>query len=353
MRYKPLGRTGLFVSEIGLGTMTFGGHGFWRAIGCVEQQTADRLVSCALGAGINLIDTADAYSDGESERILGKALVNLAVRRESVLIATKAYGSTGPGPNDRGASRHHLFNAVEASLERLRLEYIDIFQLHAFDPVTSIDQTLRALDDLLSKGLVRYLGCSNWSAWQLMKALASSNFQGHARFEALQAYYSLAGRELEREVIPVLNDQNLGLLVWSPLAGGLLSGKFNRETPGPAGARRTDFDFPPVDRERAWRIIDAMRPIAEGRGVSVAQVAIGWLLGQARVTSVIVGVKTVEQLEDNIAATRLTLSPDELKQLDAASQLPEEYPGWMLAKQGGERVPGPFGKQASDESGGG
>ncbi|HWK47698.1 MAG TPA: aldo/keto reductase [Stellaceae bacterium] len=342
MRYNQLGNTGLFVSELCLGTMTFGGDsGIWQTIGGLDQAATDRLVGRALEAGINFIDTADVYSEGRSETLLGQALKNLDVKRSDVVIATKFYGTVGKGPNDRGASRGHIMDAVEASLKRLGTDHIDLYQIHAHDSVTPVDETLRALDDLVSRGLVRYVGCSNWMAWQIMKALGVSDRQGWARFETLQAYYSIAGRDLEREIVPLLNDQKLGLMVWSPLAGGLLSGKFGPGSNGPEDARRASFDFPPVDRQRAWPIIDTMRGIANRHEVSVARVALAWLLAKSHVTTVIIGAKTVEQLDDNIAAVTLSLTPDEIATLDQASALAPEYPAWMLARQGSERRPKP------------
>ena len=330
MRYQQLGRTGLLVSELCLGTMTFGGGGVWTVMGEVQQPEADRLVGRALEAGINFIDTADIYSGGQSEIITGAALRNLGVRRSDVVLATKAYGATGPGPNDRGASRGHIMDAVHASLKRLGTDYIDLYQMHGFDPLTAVEETVRALDDLVRQGCVRYVGCSNARAWQVMKAVGIAERFGWARFESLQAYYSLAGRDLEREIVSMLRDQKIGLLVWSPLAGGLLSGKFGRDRDAPDGARRAGLPFPPVDEDRAFGCIDAMRPIAAAHGVSVAQVALGWLLRQGHVTSVIVGARRVEQLDDNIAATGLALTEAEMRALDAASALPPEYPGWMF-----------------------
>jgi aryl-alcohol dehydrogenase-like predicted oxidoreductase len=335
MRYNQLGRTGLFVSELCLGTMTFGGgEGIWRQIGDLQQTEAERLVGRALDAGINFIDTADVYAGGLSEQITGQALKNLKVPRDSVVVATKVFGETGNGPNMRGASRYHIVDGIKASLKRLQLDHVDLYQIHGFDPATPIEETVRALDTLVQQGHVRYVGVSNWAAWQIVKALGIAERIGAARFESLQAYYTIAGRDLERELIPMLHSEGLGLLVWSPLAGGLLSGKYGREQQGEPGSRRTTFDFPPVDRDRAYDCIDVMRGIAEARQVSVAQVALAWLLHQRAVTSVIVGAKKVEQLEDNIAATDVVLSAEELARLDEVSRLPSEYPGWMLDRQG-------------------
>jgi aryl-alcohol dehydrogenase-like predicted oxidoreductase len=338
MRHHPLGRTGLFVSELCLGTMTFGGSdGIWGQIGDLQQADAERLVGAALDAGINFIDTADVYSGGVSEQITGQALKNLKVARDSVVVATKVFGETGPGPNMRGASRGHIADGIKASLARLQLDHIDLYQIHGFDPATPIEETVRALDQLVRHGHVRYVGVSNWAAWQIVKALGIAERHGLARFESLQAYYTVAGRDLERELVPMLESEGVGLMVWSPLAGGLLSGKYGRDQQGEAGSRRTQFDFPPVNRDRAWDCVDAMRVIADAKGVSVAQIALAWLLHQPQVTSVIVGAKRPDQLADNIAATRVALKADELAAIDAVSALPAEYPGWMLKRQGGAR----------------
>ena len=339
MRNNPLGRTGLFVSELCLGTMTFGGSGgIWGQIGTLQLADAERLVGQALDAGINFIDTADVYAGGLSEQITGQALKNLKVTRENVVVATKVFGDTGPGPNHRGASRSHIIDGVHASLKRLQLDHIDLYQLHGFDAATPIEEMLRALDHLVRQGLVRYVGVSNWAAWQIAKALGNSERLGIARFESLQAYYTVAGRDLERELLPMLRSEGLGLMVWSPLAGGLLSGKYSSSAggtvAGEAGSRRGNFDFPPVDRPRADACIDAMRPIAHAHGVSVAQIALAWLLHQPQVSSVIVGAKRAEQLADNIGATAVRLTADDLTSLDAVSRLPAEYPGWMMERQG-------------------
>jgi len=335
MKYRVLGRTGLFVSELCFGAMTFGGKGFWTAIGSSPQSEADALVGFALDAGVNFFDTADVYSEGESEKILGKAL---GARRKDVVLATKVRGKVGPGPNDVGLSRRHVFEGIEASLRRLGTDYVDLYQIHGFDPLVPLDETLRALDDIVRSGKVRYLGCSNLAAWQLMKGLGISEARGIARFESLQAYYSVAGRDLEREVVPLLADQSVGLMVWSPLAGGLLTDKFASGA-GPAEARRTSFDFPPVDKERALRCIAAMKEIGAPRGVSVARTALAWLLHQKAVSTVIIGAKTQAQLEDNLQAIDVKLSAEDLQRLDEVSALPREYPGWMIQRQSSERQP--------------
>jgi len=333
MRQNKLGRTGLFVSELCLGTMTFGGgEGMWRQIGALDQAEAERLVGRAIDAGINVVDTADVYAEGLSEQITGQALKALKVPRENVVVATKAYGPTGPGANSRGASRVHLLDAVKASLKRLQLDHIDLYQIHGFDPATPIEETVRALDILVQHGHVRYVGVSNWAAWQIAKALGISARDRIARIATLQAYYTIAGRDLERELVPMMRSEGVGLMVWSPLAGGLLSGKYSGDAAGEG--RRAAFDFPPVERGRAESCIDAMRPMAAARNVSIAQIALAWLLHRRVVSSVIVGAKRLDQLDDNIAATQIELSEPELDALDAVSVLPREYPGWMFETQG-------------------
>jgi aryl-alcohol dehydrogenase-like predicted oxidoreductase len=339
MQYKTLGNTGLLVSTLCLGTMTFnGGEGFWRTIGTVDQAGADELIKGAVEAGINFFDTADVYSEGESEKTLGQSLKNLGIARKDVVIATKVFSRTGLGRNDIGASRGHIMDAVEASLKRLGIDYIDLYQIHGSDAITPIEETLRALDSLVQQGKVRYIGASNWEAWKLSRAITVSELKGYARFDTLQAYYSIAGRDLEREFVPMIQHIKTGLLVWSPLAGGLLSGKFSRENQKPENSRRSEFDFPLVDKERAWRILDVMRPIGEAHGCSPARIALAWLLHQPAVTSVIIGAKRTDQLQDNLASADVKLSPEELQQLDQVSQLPPEYPGWMLSVQGASRL---------------
>jgi len=335
MKYRKFGRTGLLVSELCLGTMTFGGSsGIWGQIGDLQQNEAEGLIGRSIDAGINFIDTADVYSEGQSEIITGQALKNLKIPRDSVVVATKVLGETGSkGPNSSGASRFHIMDGVKASLKRMQLDHIDLYQIHGFDPLTPIEETVHALDNLVQQGHVRYVGVSNWAAWQIAKALGIAERDRLARFESLQAYYTIAGRDLERELVPLLRSENVGLMVWSPLAGGLLSGKFDRNTEAEKGTRRASFDFPPVNRDRAYDCIDAMRELAEVRKVSVAQIALSWLLHQPVVTSVIIGAKRVEQLDDNIAATAIKLSADELARLDKVSALPAEYPGWMLERQ--------------------
>ncbi len=340
MRYNQLGNTGLFVSELCLGTMTFGPsgqEGLYQDIAGMDQGTADSIVNCCLAAGVNFFDTADVYTHGQSERMLGQALKNLGVPRKDVVIATKVFSPSGPGPNDRGSSRGHIMDSVEASLERLQLDHIDLYQVHAYDPVTPLEETLRAFDDLVSQGLVRYIGVSNWSAWQIAKARGISMHRGFACFETVQAYYSIAGRDLERDIAPMLMAEKMGLMIWSPLAGGLLSGKFS---PGSkSDGRRASFDFPPVDKDRAWACVAAMRLIAEKHGSSVASVALAYALSKPFVTSVITGAKSVDQIKQNLAAVGLKLDLDELETLDEVSRLKPEYPGWMLERTAPTRMP--------------
>lgn len=339
MRYRQLGNTGMFVSEICLGTMTFGGQGsFFADVGKLGQKEVAAVVARALEAGVNFIDTADMYSFGLSETLLGQALKEIGVKRSDVVIATKAFARMSGSPNDVGASRGHIMDSVEKSLERLQTDHIDLYQIHAQDLSTPVEETMRALDDLVSRGLVRYVGCSNWQAWKIMQAQGIADKRGWARFETMQAYYSLAGRGLERELVPMMQDQKMGLMVWSPLAGGILSGKFGPDS-SPEGARRATFDFPPVNKERVWPIVDAMREIGKPKGASPARVALAWVLSKPFVTSVITGVKTLEQLDDNLAATELTLSPDEIKRLDELSALEPEYPGFMVERQNNGRRP--------------
>ncbi len=341
MKYKQLGPTGLHVSEICLGTMTFGGQGMFKVVGEVDQKGASALVQKSLEAGVNFLDTADVYSAGNSETLTGQALKDIGVKRSDVVIATKCYGRVGPGPNDIGASRGHIMDSVARSLERLKTDHIDLYQIHATDSVTPVEETMRALDDLVRSGMVRYIGCSNWQAWRVAKANGIAEQRGWARLATIQSYYSIAGRDLEREIVPMMADQKVGLMVWSPLAGGLLSGKFGPGSNGPEGARRAAFDFPPVNKDRAWACIAAMRDIGEKHGASVARVALAYVLAKPFVMSVIIGAKTMEQLDDNLEAAKLTLSADEMKRLDDVSALPPEYPGWMVNRQGAERVPQP------------
>ncbi len=337
MKYKLLGNTGLKVSELCLGTMTFGGKGFWTSIGSLDQQSADNLVGKAVDSGINFIDTANVYSEGVSEEMTGRAIRNLELKRNDLVIATKVRGKMNDTPNGSGLSRKHILHEVEASLKRLNTDYIDLYKIHGYDESTPIEETIDTLDSLVKSGKVRYIGCSNLASWHIMKALAYSNYNRLSKFVSLQAYYTLAGRDLEREIIPLLKDQNLGLMVWSPLAGGLLSGKYKRNGEAGAGGRRASFDFPPVNKEKAFDVIDVLCKIAEEKQSTASQLALAWLLHQPAVTSVIIGVKELSQLEDNLKAVQVMLTEDELKRLDEVSRLSPEYPGWMLERQGGDR----------------
>jgi aryl-alcohol dehydrogenase-like predicted oxidoreductase len=337
MQYQQLGNTGVFVSRLCLGAMTFGGTGgLFEVIGGLDQSAADSMVNKSFDAGINFFDTANVYSVGESETMLGKAL---GARRKDVVMASKVFGRMGKGANDVGVSRLHIMHAVEGSLQRMGTDYIDLYQIHGFDPVTPFEEALSALSDLVHQGKIRYIGVSNWAAWQIMKALGVSALGHFEKFVSLQAYYSIAGRDLEREIAPMLLDQKMGLMVWSPLAGGFLSGKFTRDGANAEG-RRSKFTFPPVDMEKGYKVIDAMRAVAGRHNATVAQVALSWLLHQPVVTTVIIGAKTDAQLSDNLGAVNLALSADDLQQLDTASRLAPEYPGWMFEFQGADRVPG-------------
>lgn len=344
MRYRWLGKTGVAVSEIRLGTMTFGGKGqFWGAVGKLQQKEVDELVGPALDAGVNFIDTADVYSEGDSERLLGQALKTLGRPRDQVVVATKCLGRMGPGPNQAGLSKLHILHSIDASLKRLQLDHVDLYQVHGVDRGTPIEDTLEALDQVVRAGKVRYVGYCNEPAWLSMKANAHAAARGLSKFVSAQMYYSIAGRDLEREVAPFVQSEGLALLPWSPLAGGLLSGKFDLEGPeengkpkGPEGTRRAVFDFPPVDRERARVVVRAMREVSKATDLSVARIALAWVLSRPFVTSVIIGAKTRQQLDDNIAASDVKLSAEHIAKLDAASALPSEYPGWMVDRQAGE-----------------
>lgn len=331
MKYRLLGPTGLYVSELCLGTMTFGNQGFWSVMGGLQQQEVNSLVHSAYDQGINFIDTANVYSFGESESLLGQSIKDNKLPRDKIIVATKSTGPMDESPNGRGHSRYHIFNEVDASLKRLKLDYIDLYQFHGLDPLTPLEESLSALNDIVRSGKVRYIGICNAPAWQIMKALGISREKNYSEFISTQSYYTIAGRDLEREVFPLLRDQKLGLMVWSPLAGGFLSGKYQRNASSPEGARRAGaFDFPPLNKDRAYTCIEAMEPIAKAHQVSVARVALAWILTKKEVSSVIIGAKTPAQLMDNIEASELVLTPEEISQLDAVSTLPKEYPGWML-----------------------
>ncbi|MBM0232227.1 aldo/keto reductase [Micromonospora sp. STR1_7] len=342
MKYRLLGTTGVYVSEISLGTMTFGGSGqpVWGSLGALPLSDAQRLVDTALDAGVNFVDTADTYSEGESEELLGQAL---GKRRRDVVLATKVHARTGPGPNDVGTSRLHIMQALEDSLRRLRTDYIDLYQIHNFDQVTPMEETLRALDDAVRQGKIRYVGCANFAAWQISKALGISAREKLARFVSVQSYYSLVGRDVERELVPMALDEGIGMTVWSPLAGGFLSGKITRDNgvadSGSRSAQPGYTNFPPLDRERGFDVVDVLKGVAERHGVSPARVAVAWLLTRPAVTSVIVGARKHEQLVDNIAASDLTLTAQDLTELDEITKLPAAYPNWIQEAFAGVRYP--------------
>ena len=336
MEYRRLGHSGLFVSALTLGTMTFGGRGKYGLVGSTDLTAATRQVDMCLDSGVNLFDTANAYSSGESEEFLGKAV---AGRRERMLIATKARMPVGEGPNDAGLSRHHIIRQCEESLRRLGTDYIDLYQVHEWDGLTPLEETLEAMDTLVRSGKVRYVGSSNHSGWQLMKALGTSERLGLQRYVSQQIHYTLQAREAEYELVPLAIDQGCSILVWSPLAGGLLSGKYRRDQEASEGRHLKGWDEPPVrDTDKLYDIVEALVEVAEARGVSAAQVALSWLLGRSGVASVIIGARTDEQLADNLKAVELVLSEEERRRLDEVSAPPLVYPYWHQAKTASDRL---------------
>jgi len=338
MKYNLLGNTGLRVSELCLGTMTFGGQGsIWTNIGKLDQQEVDNQLKTALDAGINFIDTANVYSEGLSEKLTAQAIKNIGANRHDIVLATKVRGRMDPGPNGSGLTRKHILHEVDQSLKRLNTDYIDLYQIHGYDELTPLEDTLDTLDTLVKSGKVRYIGASNLAAWHLMKALDYSKYNRVAKFVSLQAYYTVAGRDLERELVPLMLDQQVGLMVWSPLAGGFLSGKYTRGNESKDGNRREAFDFPPIDKDKAYNIIDVLAAIAPSKNATVAQLALAWLLHQKVVTTVIIGAKKPDQLLDNLKAIDIKFTEDELKKIDEVSRLKTEYPQWMLDRQGFDR----------------
>ena len=337
MKYNLFGNTGLLVSELCFGTMTFGGDGIWKNIGALEQDDANLLIKVALDGGINFFDTANIYSYGQSEKLLGNALRNAGYNRSDVVIATKVRGRMGEGHNNVGLSRYHIMHSVDDSLQRLQLDHVDILYVHGVDPLTPVEQTMRALNDVVNAGKVRYIAVCNWPAWLVMKAQGIAERNGWHKFEGLQYFYSIAGRDAEREVLPMAADQNLAVMPWSPLAGGFMSGKYTRENEKTAGGRRDTFDFPPVNKEKGYDIIDVLSGIAKVHNKSVAQAALAWVRHQPTITSTIIGAKTTSQLADNIASVAIDFSAEELKQLNDISALAKEYPGWMVERQTGDR----------------
>jgi aryl-alcohol dehydrogenase-like predicted oxidoreductase len=338
MKYNQLGKTGILVSELCLGTMTFGGKGYWKSIGELPQDEVNKLTKTAIDSGINFIDTANAYSEGLSEMMLGKALSTLGIPRQQVVVATKVRLRMGSGANQVGLSRLHIADSVDDSLKRLGLSHIDLLYIHGVDPITSLEETMRGLEDVVRSGKVRYLGVSNHPAWMVAKANGIADKMGWTKFVALQNYYSIATRDIERELVPLALSEGLGLMPWSPLAGGFLSGKFTRKNELAGDSRRDTFDFPPVNKAKAYDIIDVLLEIGSNHNVSAAQVALAYILNKPAVTSIIIGAKKHEQLLDNIAATQLKLKADDIQQLDSISALPSEYPGWMLERQAQGRL---------------
>jgi aryl-alcohol dehydrogenase-like predicted oxidoreductase len=338
MKYNFFGNTGLLVSEICFGTMTFGGKGMWEAIGKVQQGEVNDLMKVVVDAGINFIDSANVYSFGESEKLLGQSIIDMGFNRNDLVIATKVRGKMGDGKNNVGLSRYHIFQSVDDSLMRLQLNHIDILYVHGVDPKTPIEETMRALNDLVTSGKVRYISVCNWPAWMVMKAQGIAALNGWNKFEGLQYFYSLAGRDIEREILPMAVDQKMAVMPWSPLAGGFLSGKYTRNNEKVGDSRRDTFDFPPINKAQTYDIIDIITEIGKEHGVSPAQIALAWVRQQSSVTSTIIGAKSAEQLNDNIKSVEITLNKENLKKIDEVSALPKEYPGWMVERQSGDRV---------------
>jgi aryl-alcohol dehydrogenase-like predicted oxidoreductase len=341
MKYNLLGNTGIYVSEICFGTMTFGGSngGIWTNIGNVQQQEVNSLMKTVVDAGINYIDTANIYSFGESEILLGQSIIDLGLNRNDLVIATKVRGRMSKGVNDVGLSRLNIFQSVDASLKRMQIDHIDLLYVHGTDLKTPIEETVRALNDIVLTGKVRYIAICNWPAWMVMKAQGIADKYGWNKFVGLQYYYSLSSRDIEREIVPLAIDQNMAIMPWSPLAGGFLSGKFTRSDAADSDSRRAKFDFPPINKEKAYDIIDVLAEIGKQHGVSVAQVALAWVRLQKGVTSTIIGAKNIDQLNDNLKSVDVVLSADELKRIDEISALPREYPGWMVERQSADREP--------------
>ena len=337
MKYNFLGNTGVVVSEICFGTMTFGGSGIWSNIGRTQQTEVNNLMKVVVDSGINFIDTANVYSYGESEKLLGQSIKDVGLNRNELVIATKVRGRMGEGKNYVGLSRFHIFQSVDESLQRLQLDHIDMLYVHGVDPKTPIEETVRALNDIVLTGKVRYIAVCNWPAWMVMKAIGIAEKHGWNKFIGLQYYYSLSSRDIEREILPLAADQNLAVMPWSPLAGGFLSGKYTRETEKIEGSRRTTFDFPPVNKEKAYDIIDVISEIGKQYNVSAAAIALAWVRLQKGITSTIIGAKNGDQLHDNIKSTEIVLSADDLKKIDEVSALPKEYPGWMVERQSADR----------------
>jgi aryl-alcohol dehydrogenase-like predicted oxidoreductase len=333
MKYNELGKTGVLVSELCLGTMTFGGKGYWQAIGQLPQDEVNQIVKTSIDAGINFIDTANAYSEGLSETLLGESLKKLGISHQEVVIATKLRLRMGTGANQVGLSRLHIMDSVNDSLKRLQLSHIDLLYIHGVDPITPIEETMRGLEDVVRSGKVRYIGISNHPAWMVVKANSYAEKMGWTKFVASQNYYSIASRDIEREIVPMALSENISIMPWSPLAGGFLSGKFTRNNEVAGGSRRDSFDFPPINKTKAYDIIDVMAEVAARHSVPVATVALNWVINQPGISSTIIGARTLEQLNDNIKAVQLELTPDDLKLLNDSSALTPEYPAWMVNRQ--------------------
>jgi len=333
MKYNQLGKTGILVSELCLGTMTFGGKGYWKAIGQVPQDEVNQIVKTSLDSGINFIDTANAYSEGLSETMLGEALKKLGIPHQEVVIATKVRIRMGPGANQVGLSRFHIMDSVNDSLQRLNLSHIDLLYIHGVDPITPLEETMRGMEDVVRSGKVRYIGISNHPAWMVVKANSYAEKMGWTKFVASQNYYSIAGRDIEREIVPMVQSEGISIMPWSPLAGGFLSGKYTRNNKVAGNSRRDSFDFPPINKQKAYDIIDVMTEIGKHHNVSVAIVALNWVINQPAITSTIIGAKNLQQLTDNIAAVTLQLTPEDMQQLNDVSALASEYPGWMINRQ--------------------
>jgi len=340
MKYNQLGKTGVLVSELCLGTMTFGGKGYWKAIGELPQDSVNEIVKTSVDAGINFIDTANGYSEGLSEIMLGRAIKDLGLPRQQLVIATKVRLRMGTGANQVGLSRLHITDSVNDSLERMGLSHIDLLYIHGVDPITPIEETMRGLEDVVRSGKVRYIGISNHPAWMMMKANSFSEHMGWEKFVATQNYYSIASRDIEREIAPMAISEGISIMPWSPLAGGFLSGKFTRTNEVAGESRRDTFNFPPIDKEKAYDIIDVLIRIGQLHQTTAAQVALAWVLAQPGVTSVIIGAKNLIQLNDNINSVNLKLTSEELEELNKISELPSEYPAWMVNRQLQGRYPG-------------
>ncbi|MGA3013159.1 MAG: aldo/keto reductase [Bacteroidales bacterium] len=333
MKYNELGKTGILISEICLGTMTFGGKGYWQAIGQVPQDDVTQIVKTSLDSGINFIDTANAYSEGLAEILLGEALIKLGIPRSEIFIATKVRIRMGKGANQVGLSRLHIMDSVNESLQRMKLSHIDLLYIHGVDPLTPLEETMRGLEDIVRSGKARYIGVSNHPAWMVMKANGYAETMGWTKFVASQNYYTIAGRDIEREIIPMAQSEGISIIPWSPLAGGFLSGKFRRNIIAAGNSRRDSFDFPPINKEKAYNIIDIMDVVAKQHDVSIAAVALNWVIKRPGITSTIIGAKNLQQLNENINATNLQMTSEEVQRLDEVSILASEYPGWMIGRQ--------------------